>query len=51
VRITPDGRNAEVVAAGANLVGLAFDRNGDMILVSTQRVYRLPMGIKGYLVA
>ena len=48
VRITPDGRRAEIVVAGANLVGLAFARNGDMILVSTQRVYRVPMGIKGY---
>jgi sugar lactone lactonase YvrE len=48
VRITPDGRKAEIVVAGANLVGLAFDRQGDMIVVSTQRVYRVPMGIKGY---
>jgi sugar lactone lactonase YvrE len=48
VRVTPDGRKAEVVVAGANLVGLAFDAQGDMIVVSTQRVYRVPMGIKGY---
>jgi sugar lactone lactonase YvrE len=48
VRITPDGRKAEIVVAGANLVGLGFDRQGDMIVVSTQRVYRVPMGIKGY---
>jgi sugar lactone lactonase YvrE len=48
VRISPDARKAEVVVAGANLVGLAFDPQGDMILVSTQRVYRLPLGIKGY---
>lgn len=50
VRITPDGRKAEIVVSGANLVGLAFDRRGDMIVVSTQRVYRLPMGIQGYFV-
>ncbi len=50
VRITPDGRNAEVVVAGASLVGLAFDSEGDMIVVSTQKVYRVPMGIKGYFV-
>jgi DNA-binding beta-propeller fold protein YncE len=48
VRISPDARTAEVIVAGANLVGLAFDPQGDMILVSTQRVYRLPLGIKGY---
>jgi hypothetical protein len=51
VRISPDGRKAELVVAGANLVGLAFDRQGDMIVVSTQCVYRLPMGIKGYVVS
>jgi hypothetical protein len=48
VRITPDGRQAEIVVAGATLVGLAFDEHGNMIVVSTQRVYRVPMGIKGY---
>ena len=48
VRITPDGQEAEIVVSGATLVGLAFDDNGDMILVSTQRVYRVPMGITGY---
>ncbi len=50
VRITPDGRNAEVVVAGSSLVGLAFDGEGDMIVVSTQKVYRVPIGIKGYFV-
>lgn len=50
VRITPDGRNAEVVVAGASLVGLAFDGEGNMIVVSTQKVYRVPLGIKGYFV-
>lgn len=48
VRITPDGQAAEIVLAGATLVGLAFDDSGNMIVVSTQRVYRVPMGIKGY---
>lgn len=48
VRITPDGAKAEVVVAGATLVGLAFDDYGNMIVVSTQRVYRVPLGIKGY---
>lgn len=48
VRITPDGRNAEVALSGSTLVGLAFDEAGNMIVVSTQCVYRAPMGIKGY---
>ena len=45
---SPDGRKSEIVVAGANLVGLAFAGNGDMIVVSTQRVYRVPVGIRGY---
>lgn len=48
VKISPDGRNAEIVLAGASLVGLAFDGEGNMIVVTTQKVYRVPMGIKGY---
>lgn len=48
VQITPDGRKAEVVLAGASLVGLAFDGEDNMIVASTQKVYRVPMGIKGY---
>lgn len=48
IRITPDGNKAEIVVAGANLVGLAFAASGDMIIVSTQRVYRVPLGIQGY---
>ncbi len=46
--ITPDGQNAEVVVSGSTLVGLAFDDHGNMIVVSTQRVFRVPMGVKGY---
>jgi sugar lactone lactonase YvrE len=48
VRISPDGARAEVVVAGSALVGLAFDDAGNLIAVSTQCVYRVPMGIKGY---
>jgi sugar lactone lactonase YvrE len=48
VRITADGRDAEVVLSGSTLVGLAFDDAGNMIVVSTQCVYRAPMGIRGY---
>jgi len=48
VRITADGRNAEVVVSGSTLVGLAFDDAGNMVVVSTQCVYRVPMGIKGH---
>lgn len=47
IRISPDGRRAEVVVAGGALVGLAFDRNGNMIVTGTERVYSLPLGIVG----
>ena len=50
VRITPDGRSAEVVVAGSGLVGLAFDDHGNLIVVSTQKVYRVPLGVRGYTV-
>ena len=48
VRITPNGTRAEIAVAGSALVGLAFDDLGNMIVVSTQKVYRLPMGLRGY---
>jgi sugar lactone lactonase YvrE len=48
VRITPDGARAEMAVAGGALVGLAFDEGGNMIVASTQRVYRVPVEIKGY---
>ncbi len=48
IRITPDGRHAEVAVSGSSLVGLAFDDAGNMIVVSTQCVYRVPLGVKGF---
>lgn len=48
IRISPDGVKAEVVVAGANLIGLAFSPKGEMLIVSTQKVFRLPLGIRGY---
>jgi sugar lactone lactonase YvrE len=48
VRISSDGRNAEIVVSGSALVGLAFDDAGNMVVVSTQCVYRVPVGLKGY---
>ena len=48
VRINPAGEKAEVVVSGGALIGLAFDDGGNMILTSTQKVYRVPLGVKGY---
>ena len=50
VRISPNADQAEIVVAGVNLVGLAFTGGGDMVVVSIDSVYSLPMGIKGTLI-
>ena len=49
VRISPDGRDAKLVVAGVNLIGLSFSSSGDMAVVSIDSVYSLPMQIKGTL--
>jgi DNA-binding beta-propeller fold protein YncE len=49
VRITPDGQRAELVAAGMNVVGLAFSAAGDLVAATNEAVYSLPLGIKGTL--
>jgi sugar lactone lactonase YvrE len=43
VRISPDGKNAELFVAGMNLVGLAFSATGDLALASTDSVYSLEL--------
>jgi len=48
VRITADGRHAEMVVSGGSIVGLALDDQGRMIVASTERIYELPLGIRGY---
>jgi sugar lactone lactonase YvrE len=50
VRVSPDAEQAEIVVAGVNLVGLAFTGGGDIIVVSIDSVYSLPIGIKGTLI-
>lgn len=48
-RITPDGQ-ASLFVAGKTLVGLVFDDAGNMILATAEgEIYRLPLGIRGYL--
>jgi sugar lactone lactonase YvrE len=41
VRISPDGKDAELVVAGMNLVGLAFNSSGDLAIASTDSIYQL----------
>jgi DNA-binding beta-propeller fold protein YncE len=49
VRITPDGRDAELFVAGMNVVGLAFSPTGEMVVATNEAVYSLPLGIRGAL--
>jgi sugar lactone lactonase YvrE len=46
VRISPDGKKAEMFLAGMNLVGLAFSSNGDLAVVSTDSVYSVPASLE-----
>ena len=41
MRISPDGKDAEMFVAGMNLVGLAFSPTGDLAVASTDSVYQL----------
>jgi sugar lactone lactonase YvrE len=47
IRITPDAE-AEIVVAGASLVGLCFDDRGNMIVASNHEIFRVQLGIEGY---
>ncbi|HYO92045.1 MAG TPA: hypothetical protein VEQ40_10430, partial [Pyrinomonadaceae bacterium] len=49
IRISPDGTDAQLAVAGMNVVGLAFGPTGDMIVVTNDTVYSLPLGIYGTL--
>ena len=49
VRISPDGKRAEMFVAGMNLVGLAFSAAGEMVLASNDSVYSLDINTRGLL--
>jgi sugar lactone lactonase YvrE len=49
VKIAPDGSSAEQFVAGNNVVGLCFNREGDMIVATNDTVYSIPCGIEGTL--
>lgn len=49
VRISPDGASAEHFVAGNNIVGLCFNREGDMIVATGNSVYSIACGIEGTL--
>ena len=49
VRISPDGREAQLAVAGMNVIGLAFSAAGNMVVATNETVYSLPLGIRGTL--
>ncbi|MER3427272.1 MAG: gluconolaconase [Pyrinomonas sp.] len=49
VRISPDGNEAEMFVAGMNVVGLAFGPEGEMVVATSDAIYRLALGIRGLL--
>lgn len=49
VKISSDGKTAELFVAGYNAVGLCFTRNGDMIIATNEAVFSVPVGIEGNL--
>jgi sugar lactone lactonase YvrE len=51
VRISSDGKKAELAVAGVNLIGLAFSASGEMAIVSIDSVYSVPMQIRGTLLS
>jgi sugar lactone lactonase YvrE len=51
VKISPGGVEAELIVAGMNVVGLAFSRQGDMIVATNDSVFSLSLGIDGLLLA
>jgi len=46
VRLTPDAR-AELIVSGYNIVGLAFGRQGSMIVSTNSSLVDLPLGVEG----
>lgn len=49
VQISPDGKDARHFVAGNNVVGLCFNRKGDLIVATGDSVYSVPCGVQGAL--
>lgn len=48
-RIDPANASVELVIAGSGIVGLCFNRKGDVIVATNNEVYLVPLGIEGAL--
>lgn len=51
VKISPDAATADLIVAGMNVVGLAFSREGEMIVATNDSVYSVSLGIHGLLLS
>lgn len=49
VKISKDGKDAELFVAGMNIVGLCFTRQGELIVATSEAIYSLPIGVQGVL--
>ena len=49
VKISPDGKDAELFVAGMNIVGLCFTKKGDLIAAANDAIYSLPVNVQGVL--
>ena len=44
VRIDPTGTRSEHIISGSSVVGLCFDKSGDLLVANSESVYRFPAG-------
>ncbi len=51
VKITTDEEKIELFAAGKNVIGLCFTRQGEMIVATGDSIYALPVGVYGTLLS
>lgn len=51
VKISDNGTKAEIFVAGMSIVGLCFNRQGEMIVATSNAVYSLPVNIYGILLS
>ncbi len=49
IKITTDEEKIELFAAGKNVIGLCFTRQGEMIVATGDSIFSIPVGIRGTL--
>jgi DNA-binding beta-propeller fold protein YncE len=49
VKISPDGQESEIFVAGMSIVGLCFNRKGEMLIATNEAIFSLPVDVQGIL--